>query len=158
MKNLDIKNKGEDAFGEKIMGDEENPKMRYSIQDAKNPFDPKHPNEELDNRRVESMPDMKLKDYKDLPNNPIPSTNRKLFDLAESDLDKNEKDEDKDKIEESKEMTPSELQRNLENMQTDDKPSHDEIEVQQGNAYDVDMLVLTRFKPSEGIFNLCKYR
>ena len=64
LKNLDLKHQGEDMFGEKIKEDENNPHMRYSIQEPKNKFDPDQKSD-LDNRRVESEPIMKHRDYEE---------------------------------------------------------------------------------------------
>ena len=63
-KGLDMKHKGEDMFGDKAIEDENNPRMRYSIQEQKNKFFPDQESA-LDSRRVESEPIVKHKDYEE---------------------------------------------------------------------------------------------
>lgn len=112
IKNLDIKDKGEDIFGKQIKPDSDHPKMRYSLQDKKNPFY-QDDSESLDNRRTESEPAMKIKDYEGKE----PDT--KLNDLLTK-IRKNDPKEDR------KDTQSENQQKFEENDQTDDRPSIEE--------------------------------
>lgn len=120
-------------FGEKILADKNHPKMRYSIQDGKNPFyeNDKTP---LDERRTESEPAVKYKDY----NNDTEGSNKRLSELLHdirknSELGKDSekvKDPTKELLNEPKEETkdiPNEDDKKSDELdQTDDKPSIEE--------------------------------
>lgn len=140
--NLDIKNKGEELFGKKLQDALEDPRMRYSIQESKNPFNDENESE-FDKRKVSTMPDMKLKEYKDFDKHKDPFAkflNQGKFNKFNDEdseqnakspkkVDKKESEKDKkpiidSKSEESKGLTPSEQKRlDEENLQTEDKPS-----------------------------------
>ena len=141
MKNLDLKDKGEDMFGDKLKDAVDDPRMRYSLQEHKNPYDPENEDaSELDKRKVETMPDMKIKDIEDMKQK---DKLDKLFNGSrfskmlskDSRFDKPRPDKDPNKFdeEESKGLSLSEIRRNEEeDMQTDDQPSN-EIDPQDKN-------------------------
>ena len=138
MKTLDLKDKGEDMFGDKLQDAIEDPRMRYSLQERKNPYEPEDDNaSELDKRKVETMPDLNIRDHE---NSKDIDKERDKFDrlfngsrfgkmlsnVSKNDKSQPDKDPKKFDDEESKGLSLSEIRRNEEeDMQTDDQPSND---------------------------------
>jgi hypothetical protein len=130
MKNLDIKNKNEELFGEKFLNDEENPAMRYSIQDRKTPF---HTESESDQKRHDSEPAIKFDKTKSKDN--VDKKDKSLHNLIdELQEDKDNKSEENNENmlnkEDSKSDSVSEMRRQEADYQTDDKSSEEEKKLQ----------------------------
>lgn len=136
MKNLDIKDKNKELFGEKFLDDEENPAMRYSIQDRKTPF---HTESDSDQKRHDSEPAIKFAKSKDkdvVDENVGVDENDKslqnLIDELHEDQDKKSEENNAKLLikEDSKHDSTSEIRRQEEGYQTDDRSSEEEKKLQ----------------------------